>query len=283
MAASCAAACCVSSADIRCAQRSSPSAPPNEMMTARISFVSAVTMVRSESLVALPCGPASSLNNGRPSRFKSYLAMPLYVSPARPARKTISPTMCPRSYNPTGKQLSRETRLITSTTELISGKPFPATTRRSSASAEPRYRDGSFPSALYALRVVSTCADSSTPRGNGNFSISLSRVFISWSNAAGDGLASTSAVTHASAVRGHFAFSLGSIVICMGESIGNRLELGRKVPQKFGLLGYFVAANLFSLAPNVKNHFNDVFDVALRIRTARNRQPHQVHFRVLAE
>ena len=48
------------------------------------------------------------------------------------------------------------------------GKPFPATTRRNSASAEPRYRAGSLPSALYALRVACTCGDSSTLRGKGN-------------------------------------------------------------------------------------------------------------------
>src|SRR5882672_1960466 len=164
---SCPAACCVNSADILCAQRSSPSAPPNEMITASTWFVAFVTIVRSESLVALPCGPTVSANSGSPSRFKSYLPMPLYVSPARPARKTISPTTCPRSYSPIGNRLSTDTRLITSTTALICGNPFPATTRRNSASAEPRYRAGSLPRALYALRVVSTWADSSTPRGNG--------------------------------------------------------------------------------------------------------------------
>src|SRR6266481_1237024 len=166
---SCAAACSFSNSDILCAHRPSPSAPPNEMMIASTWFVAFVTIVRSESLVALPCGPTVSVNSGNPSKFKSYLPIPLYVSPARPARKTMSPTTCPRSYSPIGNRLSTDSRLMTSTTALICGSPFPATTRRNSASAEPRYRAGSFPKALYALRVVSTCADSSTPRGKGNF------------------------------------------------------------------------------------------------------------------
>src|SRR6266436_2419082 len=166
---SCAAAYSFSRSDILCPQRPSPSGPLKEMMTASTCFVAAVTIVLSESLVALPCGPTVSANNGNPSRFKWYLPMPLYVSPSRPARKIMSPTTCPRSYSPTGRRLSTDTRLITSTMALISGKPFPATTRRNSASAEFRYRAGSFPKALYALRVVSTCVDSSTPRGKGNF------------------------------------------------------------------------------------------------------------------
>src|SRR2546429_586254 len=209
---SCPPAYCVSSADILCAQRSRPCSPPNEMMIPSTCLVAAVTIVRSESLVGLPCGPAASQNIGNPSRFKSYLPMPLYVSLARPTRRTISPVTCSRSYSPIGRRLSTDTRLITSTTALICGNPFPATTRRSSASAEPRYRAGSFPNALYALRAVSTCIDSSTPRGKGNFWISFSRIFISWSSAAGDAPATTCAVTQASAVRGHFAFNFASIV-----------------------------------------------------------------------
>src|SRR6516164_4019073 len=50
----CAEAYCESSVDMRWVQRSRPSAPPNETMTARIPSVFEVTMVRSESLVALP-------------------------------------------------------------------------------------------------------------------------------------------------------------------------------------------------------------------------------------
>src|SRR6266446_6941730 len=230
---SCPAAYCFSNADILCAQRSSPSVPPNEMITASTWFVAAVTMVRSESLVALPCGPTVSANNGSPSKFKSYLPMPLYVSPARPARKTMSPTICPRSYNPIGRRLSTDTRLITSTTALICGKPFPATTRLSSASADPRYRAGSFPKALYALRAVSTCADSSTPRGKGNFSISFSRVSISWSSVAGDAPASTPAVTHASAVRGHFVFNFASIVTFIAPQFATGFSFAEKCRKNF--------------------------------------------------
>ena len=39
--------------------------------------VDGVTIVRSESLVGLPCGPSPSEKTGKPSRFKSYLPMPL--------------------------------------------------------------------------------------------------------------------------------------------------------------------------------------------------------------
>src|SRR2546421_5671084 len=74
---SCPAACRVSNADILCAQRSRPSWPANEMMIPRTCFVAVVTIVRSESLVGLPCGPAASQNIGNPSRFKSYLPIPL--------------------------------------------------------------------------------------------------------------------------------------------------------------------------------------------------------------
>src|SRR5271163_3801722 len=130
---------CAKSAPSRSTHRSNPSAPPNEMMTTITFFVPAVTIVRSESLVGLPCGPRASQNTGNPSRFKSYFPIPLYVSPARPARNTISPLTCSRSYNPTGSRLSTETRLITSTTALISGNPFPAITLRNNASADPRY------------------------------------------------------------------------------------------------------------------------------------------------
>src|SRR5713101_8288701 len=240
-------------------------------------------MVRSESLVALPCGPAVSAKSGKPSRFKSYLPIPLYVSPARPARKTISPVTCARSYNPTGKRLSTDTRLITSTTALICGKPFPATTRRNSASAEPRYRDGSFPRDLYAMRVASTGGDASTPRGKANFWISFSRAFISSSSGAGDAPAVTCAVTHPNAVRGHFVFNFGSIVTFIAASACNRFQPSREVPQEFRLVDYFVAPDLPPFAPNVQNHFHDVLDVALCVRPPRNRQPHQIHFRVLAE
>ena len=43
--------------------------------------------------------------------------MPLYVSPARPARNTMSPLTCARSYKPIGKRLSIETGLPVSVAE----------------------------------------------------------------------------------------------------------------------------------------------------------------------
>src|SRR6266705_3369067 len=78
---------CCKSAPSLCVQRSRLSGPPKETMIASTCVVVAVTIVRSESLVALPCGPASSPNTGIPSRFKSYLPMPLYVSVGRPREK----------------------------------------------------------------------------------------------------------------------------------------------------------------------------------------------------
>src|SRR5438552_3975707 len=55
-----------------------------------------------------------------------------------------------------GSRLSTDARLMTSTTLLIRGSPLAAINRRSRASAEPRYRAGSFPSALYPVRVDRT-------------------------------------------------------------------------------------------------------------------------------
>src|SRR6267142_1750261 len=60
------AAYCFNSVPSLCVQRSRFSAPPNETITARTSFVAAVTIVRSESLVALPCGPTVSEKSGNP-------------------------------------------------------------------------------------------------------------------------------------------------------------------------------------------------------------------------
>src|SRR6266446_8829225 len=133
------------------------------------------------------------------------------------------------------------------------------------------------------MRVDSTCGGASTLRGKGNFWISVSLAFISSSSAAGDAPASTRAVTHPSAVRGHFVFNFGSMVTFIAASARNRFQTSREVPQELCLVGYFVAADLFAFAPNVQNHFHDVLDVALRICAPRNRQPHQIHFRVLAE
>lgn len=94
--------------------RSAPTAQPSTVSSGRAIFPAKemtaastcfVAMVRSESLVGLPCGPSASPKTGSPSRFRSYFPMPLYVSPA--------------------------------------------ITRRTNASADPRYLAGSFPSALW--------------------------------------------------------------------------------------------------------------------------------------
>src|ERR1700682_3932723 len=100
------------------------------------------------------------------------------------------------------------------------------------------------------MRVASTCGDANTPRGKANFWISFSRAFISSSSAAGDGPASTCAVTQPNAVRGHFVFNFGSIVTFIAASACNRFQLGREVPQELCLVDYFVAADLFAFALN---------------------------------
>src|SRR5712664_1926592 len=103
-----------------------------------------------------------------------------------------------------------------STTAPICGKPLLAITRRSSASAEPRYRAGSLPSALYAVRVARICGDSSTARGSGDCKIACSQLFSSTINAGGVAGASTTAETQPSATRGHFPFRFASTsTICL--------------------------------------------------------------------
>ena len=82
-------------------------------------------MVRSESLVALPCGPSASANSGKSSRFRSYLPIPLYVSPRAPREKPRHPERAPDRRARWACGISTETKLITSTTALICGKPFP--------------------------------------------------------------------------------------------------------------------------------------------------------------
>src|ERR1700686_5303989 len=133
------------------------------------------------------------------------------------------------------------------------------------------------------MRVDSTCGEASTLRGKGNFWISVSLASISSSSAAGDLPASTRAVTHPNAVRGHLVFNFGSIVTFIVASARNRFQTSREVPQELCLVGYFVAADLLPFAPNVQNHLHVELDVDLRIRAPRNRQPHQTHFRMLPE
>ncbi len=152
--------------------RSAPTAQPSTVSSGRAIFPAKemtaastcfVAMVRSESLVGLPCGPSASPKTGSPSRFRSYFPMPLYVSPA--------------------------------------------ITRRTNASADPRYLAGSFPSALW-------------PRASPGFAAipELSAALAAAkfpplacpppsTSATGDADASTYAATQPSAVLGHFALT----------------------------------------------------------------------------
>src|SRR6202521_3117161 len=125
------------------------------------------------------------------------------------------------------------------------------------------------------MRVDSTCGEASTLRGKGNFWISVSLASISSSSAAGDLPASTRAVTHPNAVRGHLAFNFGSIVTFIVASARNRFQTSREVPPELCLVSYSVAQDLLPLARTVQNHFHDVPDVALRIRAPRYRRPPQ--------
>src|SRR5277367_1772817 len=106
-----------------------------------------------------------------------------------------------------GRRLSTETRLIMSTTELIRGKCLPLIIRRSKASAEPRYRAGSFPKALYAARVAEIAGASRIERGSGIFRICDSQAFNSSVSEVEDSMTRTLAVTQPSAARGHLFFN----------------------------------------------------------------------------
>jgi hypothetical protein len=69
---------------------------------------------------------------------------------------------------------------------------------------------------LYAARVAKIAPASSTAFGSANFNIFSSQARNSWSKPSGVAPANTSAVTHASATLGHFAFNSESIL-----TIGN--------------------------------------------------------------
>ena len=124
-------------------------------MIAMTRFVASVTIVRSESLVGLPCGPTASQNTGNPSRFKSYFPIPLYVSPARPARNRMSPCTCAKCVTVLW-QPALHAHIIDHVHHIVDPRhslprDHPAAT---TPLADPRYRAGSFPSALYAARVA---------------------------------------------------------------------------------------------------------------------------------
>src|SRR5882724_7690413 len=112
-----------------------------------------------------------------------------------------------------GSRLSTDARLITSTTLLIRGSPLAEISRRSRASAEPRYRAGSFPSALYPARVDTTAELSSTERGSGSLAMRSSHARSSSSSAAGAAPVFTSASTQPRAAFGHLAFNSPEILI----------------------------------------------------------------------
>src|SRR6266446_1196580 len=112
-----------------------------------------------------------------------------------------------------GSRLSTDARLMTSTTLLIRGSPLAAINRRSRASAEPRYRAVSFPSALYPVRVDTTAGLSSTERGSGSLAMRSSHARSSSSSAAGVASVFTSASTQPRAAFGHLAFNSPAIFI----------------------------------------------------------------------
>src|SRR5438445_2195492 len=112
-----------------------------------------------------------------------------------------------------GSRLSTDARLITSTTLFIRGSPLAETSRRSRASAEPRYRAGSFPRALYLARVDTTAELSNTERGSGSLVMRSSHARSSSSSAAGVASVFTSASTQPRAAFGHLAFNSPAIFI----------------------------------------------------------------------
>src|SRR5215467_11684323 len=100
---------------------------------------------------------------------------------------------------------------MTSTTELMRGIPLPAIKRRSNASAEPRYRAGSLPSALYPARVARIAGASRTARGSRSPWMRSSQARSDSSSARGLAPVSTPAATHPNAAFGHLDFSPGEM------------------------------------------------------------------------
>jgi hypothetical protein len=91
-------------------------------------------MVRSESLVALPCGPTVSAKSGNPSRFKSYFPIPLYVSRFPARKRFLRPHVQVIQSN---RQSAFDRNKVDHIHHRINFRQaFPPTTRRSNASAE---------------------------------------------------------------------------------------------------------------------------------------------------
>src|SRR5258708_9535952 len=87
------------------------------------------------------------------------------------------------------------------------GMPLPAINRRSRASAEPRYREGSLPKALYPARVANIAEDSSGARGSGSFAIFSSHERSASCSPGGVVPVATAASTQPSATLPHLAFN----------------------------------------------------------------------------
>ncbi len=56
-----------------------------------------------------------------------------------------------------------------------------------------------------------------------------------------------------------------------------------EMTQRRSLLDQFESTDFRAAPPNIENHFDGVVNMALRVDTPRNRQTHQIHFRVVAE
>jgi len=102
---------------------------------------------------------------------------------------------------------------MTSTTFINVAEVFGRDQPASRASAEPRYRAGSFPSALYPVRVDTTAELSSTSEVQEVCRCGSSHARSSSSNAAGVAPVFTSASTQPRAAFGHFAFNSTAIFI----------------------------------------------------------------------
>src|SRR5579864_7766474 len=96
--------------------------------------------------------------------------------------------------------------------------------------------------------------------------------------------------------RGIIAIKLGSAAKNAGfrrcskrAALGARRYISRgtqprsEMTQSWRLLDQFQSAYSCTPAPHIQNYLDGIIDMALRINAAWNRQPHQIHIRVVAE
>ena len=204
---------CFSNSDILCAQRSSPSAPPNEIMIAITYFVAGVTIVRSESLVGLPCGPSASQNTGNSFQIQIVFPDPLVRLPS-PTRAKHNIALHVRQVIQPHRQPALDAHQVDHIHHIINPRqPLPGD-HPPQAAPPPTHDTSPDPSPAPCTPPASpksppTPAPPSAPP--------ISKCSLrKHAKLAGPILPAsprvdTSAVTHANATRGHFALNSASI------------------------------------------------------------------------